>query len=218
MKLVIYGAGQQGRSMLRLIREINKADACWDEILFAEDKFSERDILGHKVYPFAEILENFESGEVEFIISVGEPKFRRELFETVEKAGYSFCDLINPNKEDINYNSFGRGVIVGNNVGISNNIDISDNVRIGSRASIGHDTTIGKHSLICGSAVIGGGCTIGDGVFIGSNATIRDHTSIGSNVIVSMGACVFKDLPNDVKVMGNPAQIVPSIKGHKVFS
>ena len=217
MKLFIYGAGGQGRVLLRLTREINAMDICWDEILFADDVLHEQNILGARVYPFSEIMKNFDSGKVEFVISLGEPEHRRFLFERVTKAGYSFCNPIDPDKENKKYNFFGKGVVISNGTQTRNNVSIDDNTYI-ANAIIGHDSKIGKHSFISAHAIIGGGCTIGSGTYIGLNATIKDHITIGSNVIVCMGACVFKDLPDNVKVIGNPAQVIPSISGHKVFS
>ena len=216
MKLIIYGAGGQGRVLLRLAREINALDSRWDEILFADDVIPEPDVMGQRVYPFVEIAENFEPGKVEFVISLGEPEHRRLLFERVGKAGFSFCDPIDPNKENLKYNRLGKGVVVTRNAGLSNNISIGDNTYVSG--GVGHDGTVGKHSFISAGVVIGGGCTIGNGTYIGLNAAIRDHIKIGSNVIISIGSCVFQDLPDNVKVMGNPAQIIPGFAGQKVFS
>jgi len=215
MKLAIYGAGGQGRVLLRLACELNRTR--WNEILFVDDVISERNVMGHKVYPFTEVTKIFETEEIEFVISLGEPSFRQQLFEKVWKAGYRFSAPLDPNEENLKYNHFGKGVVVSNNVLIPNNADIGDNVYIANNASIGHDTKIGKHSFIACHAVMGGNCLIGDGSFIGLNATIKDHIKIGSNVIVSIGACVFDDLPDDSKAIGNPARIVPNLKQQKIF-
>jgi len=215
MKLAIYGAGGQGRVLLRLAREINKSR--WDEIVFVDDVISERNVMGHKVYPFTELTKTFEAEMIEFVISLGEPEFRRSLFERVKKAGYRFSAPLDPNEENFKYNNFGKGVVVSNNVLMPNNADIGDNVYIANNASIGHDTKIGKHSFIACHAVIGGNCSIGEGSFIGLNATIKDRIKIGSNVIVSIGACVFNDLPDGAKAIGNPARIVPNLERQKIF-
>jgi sugar O-acyltransferase (sialic acid O-acetyltransferase NeuD family) len=216
-KLVIYGAGGQGRVLLRLARDINRVENRWDEILFADDVLSERNVMGHRVYPLTLITKTFEVECLEFVISLGDPVFRKFLFEKVEEIGGHFGAPLLPNNEDLLYSNFGKGSIISNNVLIPNNANVGENVYIANAASIGHDTIIEKHSFVACHAVIGGGCSIGEGSFIGLNATLRDHIKIGSNVIVSMGACVFNDLPNGAKVIGNPAQRVLNLEGSKLY-
>lgn len=50
--------------------------------------------------------------------------------------------------------------------------------------------------------------TIGNNVWIGGNATIYPGVTIGNNVVVSPGSVVICDIPDDVVVAGNPAQII----------
>jgi len=203
--------------LLRLASEINAKDNIWDEILFADDVIKEKEIMGKKVFPFSEIEKNFSSENVEFVISLGEPFNRKMLHERVIKAGFNLCNPIDPNKDNIKYNNFGKGVVISKNVGISINVTIGDNTYVGTSATVGHDGTIGSNSFICGSSIIGGCCAIGENTFIGMNSTVKDHTNIGSNVIVAMGSCVFNDLPDNVKVIGNPAKVIPNL-GKNIFS
>jgi acetyltransferase-like isoleucine patch superfamily enzyme len=49
---------------------------------------------------------------------------------------------------------------------------------------------------------------IEDDVWIGTNAVILKGVTIGRRAIVGAGAVVFRDVPPDAVVMGNPAQVV----------
>ncbi len=53
--------------------------------------------------------------------------------------------------------------------------------------------------------------TIGNNVWIGGRAIINPGVNIGNNVVVASGAVVTKDVPDNVVVGGNPAQIIRSI-------
>ncbi|MDX2226746.1 MAG: acyltransferase [Verrucomicrobiae bacterium] len=53
---------------------------------------------------------------------------------------------------------------------------------------------------------------IGDTVWIGMNAVILKGVTIGDNSIIAAGAMVTKDVPANVVVAGNPAQVVKKLE------
>ncbi|WP_342321820.1 maltose O-acetyltransferase [Kosakonia sp. BYX6] len=53
--------------------------------------------------------------------------------------------------------------------------------------------------------------TIGHNVWIGGRAVINPGVTIGDNVVVASGAVVVKDVPANVVVGGNPAQIIKTL-------
>ncbi len=72
---------------------------------------------------------------------------------------------------------------------------------IGDDCVLRHSTTIGNKDSDNRCPVIGNNVNIGAGVIILGNITI------GNNVIIAAGSIVIKDIPNNVMVAGNPAQI-----------
>ncbi len=52
---------------------------------------------------------------------------------------------------------------------------------------------------------------IGDNVWIGMNAIILKGVTVGENSVVGAGAVVVRDVPPNVVVAGNPAQIVKKL-------
>lgn len=53
---------------------------------------------------------------------------------------------------------------------------------------------------------------IGDNVWIGMGAIILKGVTIGENSVIGAGAVVAKDVPPNVVVAGNPAQVVKSLE------
>lgn len=53
---------------------------------------------------------------------------------------------------------------------------------------------------------------IGDNVWIGGRAVINPGVTIGHNAVIASGAVVTKDVPDNVVVGGNPAQVIKKIK------
>jgi acetyltransferase-like isoleucine patch superfamily enzyme len=52
---------------------------------------------------------------------------------------------------------------------------------------------------------------IGNNVWIGMNAVILKGVTVGDNSIVAAGSIVTKDVPPNVVVAGNPAQVIKSL-------
>ena len=44
--------------------------------------------------------------------------------------------------------------------------------------------------------------------FVGAKSVIRENITIGKNVIIGAGSVVVKDVPDNVKVVGNPARFI----------
>ncbi|MBU2915412.1 sugar O-acetyltransferase [Reichenbachiella agariperforans] len=53
--------------------------------------------------------------------------------------------------------------------------------------------------------------TIGNDVWIGGGAIVCPGVTIGNRVVVGAGSVVTKDVPDDVLVAGNPAQVIRPI-------
>jgi serine O-acetyltransferase len=103
-------------------------------------------------------------------------------------------------------------------------IEIHPGATIGKRLVIDH----GMGVVIGETAVIGDDCiifhgvtlggmkfdpvkrhpTIGNNVLIGTGAKILGPLTVGNNVLIGANAMVVKDVPSNVTVIGNPAQII----------
>ena len=90
----------------------------------------------------------------------------------------------------------GKGVLVSHGVIINPESDIQDFSIINCRSTIGHNVTISKFSIISGHVFIGGSSVIGSQTLIGPGANIMHATRVGDNVVVSIGACVARKIPN----------------------
>lgn len=110
------------------------------------------------------------------------------------------------------------GVIIGNQVeigpnttirrGALDNTIVSDGCKIGSLSNIGHNCYVGRQCILTCQIVLGGSSRIGDKVFMGINSSVKNKVQIGSNVTVGMGAVVTRSFPDDVTIVGIPAQVL----------
>ena len=92
------------------------------------------------------------------------------------------------------------------------------NVVINAHTTVGHDITIGDHTVVSTNVTIGGNSVIGKESFVGLGAQTKENLSVGSEVIIGMGSIVFKDIPDKMIAMGNPARPLRRNENKKVFT
>ena len=83
---------------------------------------------------------------------------------------------------------------------------IGDGTKIDNLCQIGHNSRIGKHTALAAFVGLAGTTTLGDYVQVGGQSGFAGHLTVGSRVSVAGGTHVWNDVPDGVKVMGQPAQ------------
>lgn len=218
MILGIYGAGGLGRDLLVLAYEINKIENRWDDIVFIDDTEGVFEVKGTRAISFNVAITLYTNKDLEFIIGVGEPRYRKLLREKVIKAEYTLTCLIHPSAMVSERGNISSGTIVCYNSFISCDVKIGVNVLIQPLACIGHNCQIGNDSVISTFVNIAGGCVIGNETYIGMQVPIKESTKIGNNTIIGMGSVVIKDIPDEVIAFGCPAKVVRENIDKKVFN
>ena len=71
---------------------------------------------------------------------------------------------------------------------------------------IAHNVTIKERAMIVACAEIMGSTIVGEDTWIEGGSVLRDGITIGSDIIVGMGAVVTKDVLDGNVVVGNPAK------------
>ena len=78
-------------------------------------------------------------------------------------------------------------------------------VEAGAELRFGDNVSISNSAICCAHKVV-----IGNNVMIGGQAGVSGHLKIGNNVQIGGGSGVIKDIPDNSKVMGYPAQNLKS--------
>lgn len=216
MILAIYGAGGFGRDVLSLALQINMSNSRWEKFVFIDDVTNEEHVRNVLIYSFESFQRKFTKETVEIVIALGEPVYRDKLFVKVKDAGFSLATLVHPNVYVPEDTMINEGSMIYSNAFISSSASIGKNVAVMSLTAVGHGCMIGDHSILCTGAVMGGESHIAKNTFVSMAASIKEKVSIGCNVVIGLGAAVFRDIPDGVVVIGNPARIVAKNTG-KVF-
>jgi len=117
-----------------------------------------------------------------------------------------------------NPTEFKGKVVIGDNNVISEHVTIQrpfvegestiigDGNLIMAHSHVGHNAKIGDCCEICTSSVIAGFVSVGDGAMVKLGVITHPRIKIGKNAILGCGAIVIKDVPEGVKMVGNPAR------------
>ena len=147
-----------------------------------------------------------ESG---FFIAVGQNSIRRNIFESLAiKNLYPINAVHSSAIIDSTVNIAAHAVMIAANVTINPFAKIGTGAICNTGSVIEHECEIGDFANIGPGAVLCGNVRVGENSFIGAKSVVREGIKIGSNVIVGAGSVVVKDIPDNVKVVGNPARIM----------
>ena len=152
MILAFYGAGAMGREFKYVADKTGQ----WDEMVFIDDHAAADSLLGCPVIGFQTFRKRYSPEDTRFVITIGEPKFRREAFDRMTEAGYHGARLIHPSADICPDAELGEGAVVGPGVSVGSLAKVGNNFYAAKGASVGHDVIVGNHTRIGAGAFIGG--------------------------------------------------------------
>lgn len=217
MILGIYGTSGTGCEVYEIALQLNENNCRWNDIVFIDDTKDEGTFRNRNMYPFVRLPEFYNCGEIEIIIALGEPHYRRLLNEKVKEAGHNLATIIHPDAQISISAEIAEGLVARKGAIVSCDAKVGRNVFLQNYATVGHGAVVGNNCQLSSFCGIAGNCVVGDNVFIGLNVMMKERTKIGSYCIIGMGSCVFKDVPDEMIVMGNPARIVKKNESKMVF-
>ncbi|HQV37359.1 MAG: acetyltransferase [Flavobacteriales bacterium] len=198
--MIIAGAGGHAKE---LVDEWLKAGGSLDDIEFFDEVEPDRTLLGR---PVKGRIQDWADKQ-DFILAVGSPALRRDLFERFKKAGHDPATLVSHSAQVSTLtNSLGSGLNIMALAVIGPNTQLANGVLVNSGAHIHHDAWIGEFTEISPRVSILGGVRIGSMARIGASATILPGMRIGDGAIVGAGAVVDRDVPPETLVVGIPAR------------
>ncbi|MEC7310091.1 UDP-3-O-(3-hydroxymyristoyl)glucosamine N-acyltransferase [Vibrio crassostreae] len=113
----------------------------------------------------------------------------------------------------------GDDVEIGSNTcivkGLINDTVIKQGVKIDNLVHIAHDCFIDEGAFIIASAEVSGYVSIGKRSRIAPGSVVKQRVKIGDDVVVGMGAVVFKNIADGLVVVGNPAKPLRQLSKNK---
>jgi sugar O-acyltransferase (sialic acid O-acetyltransferase NeuD family) len=145
--------------------------------------------------------------ENEFFIAIGNNAIRQKVFDKLALQKLSPGNAIHPSAiMDVSAKLAEHGVMIAANVVVNPLAQIGTGAICNTGSIIEHECRVGDFAHIGPGAVLCGNVKVGNNSFVGANAVVRQGVTIGNNVMIGAGAVVLKDVPDNVTVMGVPAQ------------
>lgn len=206
--IAIFGAGGFGREVKLIIDKINEVTQnTYFFVGFYDDGIEKGTIVnGYPVLGGIQEL-NEVTSELSLIISIGDPRIKKNILNKIENSFIKFPTIIHPNvsvsSDDV---QIGKGTIICEGTIITCNINIGEFVIFNLMCTVGHDTTIDNYCAFMPSVNISGEVHLHKSVYVGTGAKIINQLEIGENTIIGAGAVVSKSLPANCTAVGIPAK------------
>lgn len=132
----------------------------------------------------------------------------RKCFLTRYETFFHWPSLIDQRSTiDLQYCTIGKGSIIYPNSTILHQVTVGDFNLVSPLCYLSHGCITGSNVVLAPGVVVGGSTSIGDNVFIGQSSSVKDKISICSDVFVTMGSVVTKNIVDIGQHVGNKKTI-----------
>jgi sugar O-acyltransferase (sialic acid O-acetyltransferase NeuD family) len=173
-QLHIIGAGGLATDLIACFSPFTEFAGMWADHPAANESKHQLSYLGSLV----NLLELQEG--IDFIIAIGNPKIRSEIYFKLLQAGHKPATLIHPRATIYDDSSvhIGTGTIIFPAAVLTSGLTVGENCVIHVGCSLHHDTIFGNHSVMMPGARITGNAEIGEQVFIGANQVVGNGMKV----------------------------------------
>lgn len=196
-KIVIFGAGQQGRVCKRLAIENG-----YKVVAFVDD-YKTGLVEGIPVYQ--SVLDIHYFRHFKYFVGIGEIEPRKKFVDEIERLGLESVNLIDRAAYVEDGAQIGTGNYICKLAIVYASAKIGNHNIINCKAVLATDSVVGNNNNISMGCNLCGSVHVGDNCYIGCQASIVSERNIGDGATVAAGSVVLKDVPAGVFVAGAPA-------------
>ncbi|MDB2637616.1 acetyltransferase [Alphaproteobacteria bacterium] len=213
-KWYVYGAGGMGLETMDILSDsFNQSGNKDVELLFLVDQPNAPEINGYPIVSWGDCDLN-----AYVTIAIGEPEIREMLAKKCIDKGLKLKSAVSPKAYVSPSAKLADGVVVAPFASIQSSACLASNVAVNTQACIGHHSNIMEHAVISSQVNLGGNSFVGVKSYLGMGAMVKEQVKIGSGTILGMGSVAYKDIPDSVIAIGNPARPAKRNEDNRVFS
>jgi UDP-perosamine 4-acetyltransferase len=208
-EVVIFGAGNQGRVVLEVLRGSGRSVRAFVDDARAA---SSNAVSGVPVWPKARFPTGAPFSEVDVFVAVGNNDVRIGLTDQLRADGYRVCNAVHSSAVVSPSARLGDGVLVCALSFVGVETTVADDAVLNTRCSVDHDCVIGRGAYLSPGVTSAGRVTVAERAFVGLGAMLGPNVEVGAGAIVAAGAVVLDHVPPCVLAAGVPARIVRRIQ------
>jgi len=142
-----------------------------------------------------------------FVIAIGDNAIRKKVYASLSAKQLLPVNAIHATSIICQSAHIGsNGIMISAGVIINPLATIGTGAILNTGCIIEHECSVGSFAHIGPGAVLCGNVNVGPQTFVGAGSVIRQGITIGANVMIGAGAVVVKNVPDNTKVLGNPAR------------
>lgn len=140
-----------------------------------------------------------------FVIGVGKPELRRDIFFELKSRGAQLMNLVHPWSSVNETVVMGEGNIFQRGCTIFCNAVIGNGNYINGAANMAHDTSLGDFNFLGPHAILLGHSHIGSCNYVGTRCTLLEYAGMGNGNMLAPGSILYKGCKDNTRMAGNPA-------------
>ena len=196
-RILVYGAGGHGRSLVALIRELGT----YEILGFLDDGYEIGDeVYGLKILGGADRLPGIAEEDIRMAVNgvggIGDLQIRLSVFDNLSKAGFFCPTVIHPTAFIEESATLADGVQVFPFAYVGTEVHVGFGTIINTGAIVSHNCQLGQYVNLSPGATLAGGVIVDEGALIGMRATVNLYVHIGQRARIGNGATVKADVPD----------------------
>jgi acetyltransferase EpsM len=207
MKVIICGAGGQGRVVLDILRAAGKY-----ELAGFVDSSSERagkTVAGLPVLGPANVLPKLRKQKIgHAIVAIGDTRVRLRYAQLLKEQGFELVSAIHPTAWVSPTATIGSNVVIAPHASVCTDSKIDSSVILNTNCVVDHECEIAEGVHVCPGVNLGGRVRVGRGAWVGIGASVIQCLSIGEFAVIGAGSAVIRDVPARATAVGVPAKVI----------
>lgn len=213
-RLLVIGAGGFARETLDVVAAVEASDPGALQVVGVLDDAPSDEavsLLADRGVAVVGTVRAFLEGTLTvehdaYVIAIGHPGARSAIAAAAPMGSRASRALVHPTASVGSSTVLGVGTVVCAGAVLSTNVEVGPHGHVNPHATIGHDVRLGTAVSVNPAAVVSGSVVVEDGVLLGAGSVVLQGLSIGARAVVGAAACVTKDVPAGVTVVGVPAR------------
>jgi len=144
--------------------------------------------------------------DAEAIVAIGDNALREQVSRSIVDRGRALATVVHPSAVVSPSAVLGAGSFVAELVTVRTNASIDTGVVLQAGSVVSHDVQVAAFASFGPNAACASKSRIGARTALGVGANLHPGIDLGDDCVVAAGAAVFRDAPDGVTLVGNPAR------------